>query len=170
MTETHNRLGVGPKWALPTTLYFVVAVIAHYATYPRFVMTQLSPITFLIIGCSLVLLGSCMYAAAMVSLRRGFRTGALVTDGLYSVMRHPLYASSILLIIPGVVLSFRSWLLLPTPVVAYAAFRVFLHWEDDELHKRYGDAFVAYKNTTNALLPTPPRWLRDGGWGQRRKD
>ena len=170
MTETHNRLGVGPKWAIPTTLYFVVGVIAHYATYPRFIMTQASPITFLIIGISLVLLGSCTYAAALVSLRRGLRTGTLVTNGLYSITRHPLYASSILFIIPGVVLAFRCWLLLPTPIVAYGALRVYLHWEDDDLHKRYGDAFVAYKNTTNALLPTPPRWLRDGRPGQRRKD
>jgi protein-S-isoprenylcysteine O-methyltransferase Ste14 len=153
MPAKQNRLGVGPKWALPTTAYFVVAVIAHFAAYPRFVIAQVPFAACAAVGASLVAAGVCMYATAFVSLRRGLRKGTLVTHGLYAIMRHPLYASSIFLIIPGVTLAFRSWLLLPMPLVAYAAFRIFVSAEDDDLRERYGDAFLRYQQTTNALFP-----------------
>ena len=170
MTLKQNRLGVGPKWALPTTVYFVVAVIAHFAAYPRFVIAQVPLATCVVVGALLVTTGACMYAAASVSLRRGLRAEILVTHGLYAIMRHPLYASSIFLIIPGVALAFRSWLLLPMPLVAYAAFRIFVSAEDDDLHERYGDAFARYQETTNALFPTRPRWLCVSRAAQKRKE
>ena len=170
MTAKRNSLGVGPKWALPTTVYFVAAVIAHLTAYPRFVISPFSAATCAIVGASLVTMGACMYAAAWVSLRRGFWTGTLVTDGLYSVMRHPLYASSIFFILPGVALALRSWLLLPMPVVAYVAFRICLPAEDDDLHKKYGDGFTRYKNTTNALFPTLSRWRSASRSAQKRKE
>jgi len=170
MTGKRNRLGVGPKWALPTTLYFVAALLAHFAVYPRFVITGLSAATCAVVGASLVVIGACMYATALVSLRRGFRKGTHVTDGLYAVMRHPLYASSIFFIIPGVALALRSWLLLPMPVVAYVAFRICLSAEDDELHKQYGDDFARYRDTTNALFPTLPQWRSASRSAQKRKE
>jgi len=170
MTGKRNRLGVGPKWALPTVLYCVAALIAHFAAYPRFVIAPFSAATCAIVGASLVIVGACMYAAAWVSLRRGFETGTLVKDGLYAVMRHPLYASSIFFILPGVALALRSWLLLPMPVVAYVAFRICLSAEDDDLHKQYGDDFARYRNTTNALFPTLPRWRSASRSARKRKE
>ena len=85
-------------------------------------------------------------------------------------MRHPLYASSVFFILPGVALGFRSWLLLPLPVVAYVALRILLPAEEEDLHEQYGDDFDRYRNTTNALFPTPPRWLRDWGSARDRKE
>ena len=170
MTGKRNRLGVGPKWALPTVLYYVAALIAHFAAYPRFVIAPFSAATCAIVGASLVIMGACMYAAAWASLRRGFRTGTLVTDGLYAVMRHPLYASSIFFILPGIALVLRSWLLLPMPVVAYVAFRICLSAEDDDLHKQYGDDFARYRDTTNALFPALPRWRSASRSARKRKE
>ena len=170
MTGKRNRLGVGPKWALPTVLNYVAALIAHFAAYPRFVIALFSAATCAIVGASLVIIGAYLYVAAWVSLRRGFRTGTLVTDGLYAVMRHPLYASSIFFILPGVALALRSWLLLPMPVVAYVAFRICLSAEDDNLHKQYGDDFARYRDTTNALFPTLPQWRSASRSAQERKE
>jgi len=170
MTKKRNRWGVGLQWALPTTVYFVAAVIVHFSAYPRFAIAQLSPTACAGAGVPLILLGACTYAAAFVSLRRGLRKGTLVTHGLYAVTRHPLYASSILLILPGVALVFGSWLLLPMPVVAYVAFRVFLSAEEEDLHKQYGDDFARYRDTTNALFPTLPRWRSASRSAQKRKE
>ena len=170
MSGKRRQLGVGPKWALPTTVYCAAAVIVHFATYPQFVIAPLSFATCAIVGGLLAATGICVYAAAFVSLRRGFRKGTLVTDGLYAVMRHPLYASSIFFIIPGVALALRSWLLLPMPIVAYVAFRIWLPAEEDDLREQYGDEFDRYRNTTNALFPTLPRWLRARGSARKRKE
>jgi protein-S-isoprenylcysteine O-methyltransferase Ste14 len=170
MTVKRNNLGVGLKWALPTTVYFVGGVIAHLATYPRFVISQVSLAPCLIFGILLVTAGVSAYLAALMSLRRGLRSNALVTRGLYAIVRHPLYASSIFAIIPGVVLAFRSWLLLPMPVVAYVACRLVLQAEDDDLQARYGEQFSQYRQSTNALFPTQPPWLRCRIDGPKGKD
>ena len=161
MPEKRRKFVAGPKWALPTMVYFAVAVIVHIATYPRFEIAPLSFLTCAIVGALLAVIGICAYAAALVSLRRGLREGILVTHGLYAIVRHPLYASSILFIIPGAALMFRSWLLLPMPVVAYVAFRIFISVEEDDLREQYGDDFDRYRNTTNAVFPKP--------WGAARK-
>ena len=161
MPEKRRQFVAGPKWALSTTVYFTAAVIVHIATYPRFVIAPLSFSTCAIVGALLVVTGICAYAAALVSLRRGLRQGALVTRGLYAIVRHPLYASSILFVIPGIALVFRSWLLLPMPAVAYVAFRVFIPGEERDLREQYGEEFDRYRNTTNAVFPTP--------WGPARK-
>ena len=154
MIAKRNRLGVGLKWALPTAAYFIAAVSAHFAAYPQFLISQVSFATCLVVGALFIMAGVSMYLAGLVGLRNGLRSGSLVTHGLYAIMRHPLYASSIFFIIPGVALAFRSWLLLPMPVVAYAACRAFLPAEDDELLGRYGEQFSQYRQRTNAFFPT----------------
>jgi protein-S-isoprenylcysteine O-methyltransferase Ste14 len=169
MTVTRNRL-VGLKWALPTTVYFIVAVGAHFVTYPRFVIAQLSWATCLVVGALFVAAGVSMYLAALTNLRKGLRSRVLVTHGLYAIMRHPLYAASILLIIPGVALAVRSWLLLPMPVVAYVACRAVLPAEDDELLERYGKQFSQYRQRINALFPTRSQRLGGRSAGPKRKE
>jgi protein-S-isoprenylcysteine O-methyltransferase Ste14 len=170
MTAKREQSGVGLKWAVPTAGYFIAAVSAHFVTYPRFVISQVSLAACLVVGAFSVTAGVAMYLAALVYLRKGLRSGGLVTNGLYAIMRHPLYAASILLIIPGVALAFRSWLLLPMPVVAYVACRVVLPVEDDELLKRYGDQFLQYRQRTNALFPTRMQRLHGRNTGPERKD
>ena len=153
MPEKQREFVAGPKWALPTMVYFALAVIVHIATYPRFEIAPLSFYACVIVGASLVAAGICMYAAAVVNLRRGLRKGTLVTHGLYATVRHPLYASAILFIIPGIALAFRSWLLLPMPVVAYVAFRIFIPGEDRNLYEQYDEDFKLYRERTNAIFP-----------------
>lgn len=163
-------MGVGFKWALPTTVYFVAAVIMHAAAYPRFVIVQAPFATFMIVGALFVAAGVSLYLTALMSLRKGLRSRILVTDGLYAFMRHPLYAASIFFIIPGVAFAFRSWLLLPMPVVAYVICRAVLPAEDDELLDRYGEQFLRYKQKTNALFPTQLQQLRVRNAGSNRKE
>jgi len=163
-------MGVGLKWALPTAAYFILAVPAHFIAYPKFVISQVSFATSLVVGALFVAAGVSMYLTALVSLRKGLRSGGLVTHRLYAIMRHPLYASSIFFIIPGVALAFRSWLLLPMPVVAYVACRVVLPAEENELLKRHGERFSRYMQSTNALFPTRPQRLHGRAAVTRRKD
>ena len=170
MTAKRNRLGVGLKWALPTAAYFAVAVSMHYATYPRFVISQASSSVCLIAGLLLFAMGVSVYLAALVNLWAGLRSGGLVTHGLYAIMRHPLYAASIFLVIPGVAIAFRSWLLLLMPLVAYVACRAVLPAEEGELLDRYGDQFMQYRRRTNALFPLRLPWLCSQDNGAKRKD
>ena len=46
-------------------------------------------------------------------------------------------------------------LLLMTPLVAYAAFKLLIHEEDDYLGRRFGPAYLEYRKTVNELIPLP---------------
>jgi len=157
MPEKQRQFVAGPKWGLITMICFSVAVIVHIVTYPRFEIASLSFFTCAIVGVLFVVTGICVYAVAFVSLQRGLRKGTLVTSGMYAIVRHPLYASSILFIIPGAALAFRSWLLLPMPAVAYTAFRIFIPGEERGLSEQYGEEFRLYRERTNAIFPVPRR-------------
>lgn len=170
MAARRTWLGVGPKWAVVTAAYFVVALGTHVWAYPRFAIAQVPFAACLTVGALFVLAGAALYATSLRALRRGLRRGELVMRGPYAVMRHPLYASGVLLIVPGVALACCSWLLLPMPAVAYVACRVVLPAEENELLKRHGERFSRYMQSTNALFPTRPQRLHGRAAVTRRKD
>jgi len=87
------------------------------------------------------------------TLRRAFRERRLVTDGYYAYCRHPVYALS-LVWISGIMMVFRSWLLLIVPVVAYVAMKLLIEKEERFLEEEFGEAFLDYKKKVNPLFPT----------------
>jgi len=153
MAGAWTRLGAGPKWAFPTVVYFATAISVHFVRYPQFVIRLVPRAGCATVAGLLLAVGAAVYAWAMLNLRRGLRGGTLVTCGPYSLVRHPLYAASILFILPGVALLLRSWLLLPMPAVAYIGARIFIAAEERGLRRRFGEAFEEYRTRTNALVP-----------------
>jgi protein-S-isoprenylcysteine O-methyltransferase Ste14 len=76
----------------------------------------------------------------------------LIKEGIYSIVRHPLYFSGIL-ILSGTNLYFQntwSWLavLLVFIVTLYR-----IPMEDKRLEERFGKEFIAYKEQTKSLIP-----------------
>jgi protein-S-isoprenylcysteine O-methyltransferase Ste14 len=145
--------GAGPKWGLVSAPYLAAAIAAHVVAYPRFVISRVPYPALVIAGSLLTATGVCIYVAAAVELRKGIRKGRLVTTGLYSFVRHPLYAAGIFFITPGVALLSQSWLLVPMPLLMYVGFRIFVPAEDKALLERFGDAFGEYRDKTNPMFP-----------------
>ena len=147
-------LGVGPKWGLASALCFALAVLGHVLSFPRFVIV-LPPddLSLVIVGSLLIVAGASFYFVAARDLRKGLTEGNLVTTGLYSLVRHPLYASNILFVVPGIALLCKSWLLLCVPLFMYGAFRLFIPAEDRYLLKQFGRQFEEYRDKTNAVFP-----------------
>lgn len=84
---------------------------------------------------------------------------ALVTTGILSYVRHPLYSGLILI-------SLGYWLYLPnwTNLVTVASWWLYLPlgiWlEEKKLVKRHGMAYAEYKKRVPALVPSPRRILK----------
>ena len=98
-------------------------------------------------------MGAAIYAKALRTFNAGYGKGELVTEGAFSIVRHPIYATWIWLIIPGFVLFFRSWLLLAVPLVAYAGFKAFIHEEDEYLQRKFGQFYLKYRFRVKELFP-----------------
>ena len=85
----------------------------------------------------------------------GFNKGKLVTTGIFSVVRNPIYAAWILFILPGIMMFFQSWLMLATSLVTYIVFKAFIREEEQYLEKTFGQAYLDYKSKVNELFPFP---------------
>ncbi len=79
--------------------------------------------------------------------------GALVTDGLYTYVRHPQYTALFLLIVSLLVQwpALLSWLMAPVLFVTYLRLA---RREEREMIKKFGDLYLAYRSVTPSFLPS----------------
>ncbi|MGH9803645.1 MAG: methyltransferase family protein [Candidatus Acidiferrales bacterium] len=84
-----------------------------------------------------------------VTLQEGHR---LVTDGIYGVIRHPIYLR-LLLVSLGLPLVFRSRLCLPLLILGalFAGYRI--SREEKLLAESFGEPYLAYRKRTRGIIP-----------------
>jgi protein-S-isoprenylcysteine O-methyltransferase Ste14 len=81
----------------------------------------------------------------------------LVVRGLYRYGRNPMYIS-VLLVLFGESVLFRSWTLCRYALVVWAFFHLFVFlYEEPTLRGKFGDSYVDYCKRVNRWLPRPPR-------------
>jgi protein-S-isoprenylcysteine O-methyltransferase Ste14 len=153
-----TRCGIGPKFSIITVLFGVLTGWLTHLSPNRFVITFIPYWVLVVIGFVLLMVGTILYVYSLWTFNRGYRKGELVTDGPYSVVRHPIYAAWILLICPGVVLFFSSWLMFLVPLVAYICYEAWIHKEDDYLKYKFGSAYLNYWSKVNAIFPKWGFW------------
>jgi protein-S-isoprenylcysteine O-methyltransferase Ste14 len=145
--------GVGPLLASISLAYLAFAVILH-SKYPDIMLMTRDPhIVFPIAGTVLIACGVAMWALGFRIIDKAFHEGELLTRGVYSIVRHPMYSGLIIFLAPGVALLCRSWALLTVPVFAYVAFKVLIKREEDYLEKKFGQAYLDYTARVNAIVP-----------------
>ena len=134
----------------------VHALVAAYMTdrRPDLFGIAIVPDPFLLVaGALLVCWGTWVYIRALRVLNRALSEEQLAVTGPFAYVRHPIYASWILLLLPGVALMCRSWLVLTATVVGYASFRVLIPREEAAVEARHGEDYRMYTATHNRLLP-----------------
>ena len=70
--------------------------------------------------------------------------GQLITTGPYAVVKHPLYTSVGLLVLPALGVLLGTWLGAIIGVAVYAGSRLFAPAEEAELRKTFGPEWEAY--------------------------
>jgi len=104
-----------------------------------------------IVGLAIAIPSFLLFIVARVQLGRAFsvqaRATALVTTGIYSRIRNPIYVFGGLLIAGLIVWAQRPWLLLVF-VVLIPLQIVRARKEADVLKAQFGDAYVEYKRKT----------------------
>jgi protein-S-isoprenylcysteine O-methyltransferase Ste14 len=83
----------------------------------------------------------------------------LITTGTYYLCCNPLYASIILMVIPGVSLMMNSWLVMTTSIVGYILLKIFIKSEYAEMEDFFGEDFRKYRNETLDFFPLPVKKL-----------
>jgi protein-S-isoprenylcysteine O-methyltransferase Ste14 len=71
-------------------------------------------------------------------------TRKLITNGPYSLVKHPLYTGVALLVFPWIGFLFNTWLGAFIGIIVYLGSRIFSLEEEEILSKTYGAAWVEY--------------------------
>jgi protein-S-isoprenylcysteine O-methyltransferase Ste14 len=106
---------------------------------------------FLLTVCSIGRLWALLYIS-------GKKTHEVVTDGPYSIVRHPLYLFSFIGAI-GIGLVSENILVLGTIVIFYLSYYpLTILSEEKHLTKKYGQVYIDYAKRTPRFLPKPSRY------------
>lgn len=105
----------------------------------------------MVVSSGLILLGFILLAVGWKEVYRG--EGALVTDGLYSQLRHPQYLGLILTVVAFLIMwpTLLTILLAPFLVGRYI---LLAREEDRELEGRFGEEFMRYKQSVPGFVPS----------------
>jgi len=102
---------------------------------------------FFWLGMVIGVLGILLLIVSNVA-KHGFgQTDQLVTKGVYSRIRHPMYFSLILIHV-GFPLGTGSFLTLSSVIIWIPLVMLWRYWEEDNLERKFGQKYSEYKKTT----------------------
>ncbi|MDR6567572.1 Protein-S-isoprenylcysteine O-methyltransferase Ste14 [Chitinophaga ginsengisegetis] len=112
------------------------------------------------IGLSVILLGMVLRFVAIAQLGRLFTVNVTIRkdhhikkDGLYSILRHPSYAGSLLSFL-GFGLSQNNWLGLAIVFIpVFVAFVYRMKIEEKVLSEKFGEEYTDYMKHTSRIIP-----------------
>jgi len=126
-----------------------------------------------IIGFALIAIGEAIRlagvaAAGTVTRRRSRTVQRLVTYGIFSWMRNPLYVGNFLIWMGFTVISGVLWFI-PIAIVLFAVeYTLIVRYEEGVLESIFGAEYLQYKARTSRWMPRPPS-VRESGehhWGE----
>ena len=152
-------------YGFPLTIYLLTAILGRTPFPDPFAHSSGNLIASLLglgewWGGLFMALGGAIIVVAVVVVASSWRRihdadgEKLVTDGLYSVVRHPQYTGLMLGILGALVQWPTLITLLMAPVLVFTYYRL-ARREERGLEKRFGEEYAAYRARTPMLLP---RW------------
>jgi uncharacterized membrane protein len=105
-----NFMGIGPKVGVIVLPWLAIAIFLTMKFKSSFAyFADINRIMFFS-GLAIVIAGSILYFLTIPALLKGLKNTKLITNSTYYLCCNPLYASIILLIIPGVYLMIHGLL------------------------------------------------------------
>jgi protein-S-isoprenylcysteine O-methyltransferase Ste14 len=138
--------GAAPKIAIPTIIYMFIAIYVDKLKYPLFKISLDNYSTLVVIGVIMVIIGVSMVIAVQGKLRKSFYSGLLMQDGLYKVLRNPMYDAYLIFVFPGLSLLLNSWLVMTTFIVNFILLQIFIREEYRYLDNKFGVEYKSYLN------------------------
>jgi len=156
--STENTLpsyGVGPYLIIPMVVISTLSVILSFNGFiPVYSFESLN---WLLIILAIVLVVDAAFlwiAAVRISkIDDRIKNGELVTDGVYALVRHPIYSAWLQLCIALVLFS-QNLLLLVLPIIFWIILSIAMaKTEEKWLMEKFGNDYVLYCQTTNRFIP-----------------
>jgi protein-S-isoprenylcysteine O-methyltransferase Ste14 len=107
-------------------------------------------------------------AAGTVTRRRSRNVQRLVTYGIFSWVRNPLYVGNFLVWMGFAVISGVLWFIPVAAVIFAIEYTLIVRYEEGVLETIFGQEYLAYKQRTPRWFPRPPSVKETGEhhWGE----
>ncbi len=153
MKEKLSRWGVGPVFASLSIGYGIITLAITRYFQPVFQIDFVASRYLAILGVLLILIGVPFFIISVKTVTRAYNANKLVTDGIFQCCRHPLYASWVVFIVPGIGFLTHSWIVFTTPIFMYFVLQRLVKKEEIYLESIYGSDYRDYKSKVPCIIP-----------------
>lgn len=136
-------VGSGDKIMLLTSPFLIVGLVLNILR-PSLFSVGGPPTALKVLSAIILIPGVVLWLWSVVLVLTRVPRGELITWGPYALVKHPLYTSVALLVLPWVGFLFNTWLGVLVGLVLYVASRLFAPEEERALAKTFGAAWDAY--------------------------
>ena len=138
-------VGSGDRIGLLTLPFLLIGLILNII-FPSAFHIGGPPTALKVIFIILLIPGVTIWIWSVVLILTKVPKKELITNGPYSLVKHPLYTGVALLVLPWIGFLFNTWLGVLIGIVLYIGSRVFAPKEEAELSKTFGTAWDEYCN------------------------
>lgn len=126
------------------TLPFLVAGLILNIMFPSWFSVGGPPLALKVLSIVALVPGVAIWMWSVVLILTRVPKQELITDGPYSLVKHPLYTAVALLVLPWVGFLFNTWLVAAIGIVLYVASRLFAPEEERGLSETFGATWDEY--------------------------
>ena len=136
-------VGSGDRIGLLMAPFLIVGVLLNLR-YPSFFAVGGPPTALSVASVIVLVPGLVAWIWSVVFILRHVPRDELITNGPYAVVKHPLYTSVALLVLPWAGFLLDTWLGLALGLVLYAGSRLFAPAEEEALSRAFPEQWEAY--------------------------
>jgi len=138
-------IGSGDKIGLFTLSFFLIGLALNMISPSFFAIVSPSPI-LKTISVIILIIGIMVWAWSVILVLINVPKKKLITNGPYSLVKHPLYTGVAFLVLPWAGFLFNTWLGALAGVGLYIGSRIFSPQEEETLSATFGTAWSEYSN------------------------
>ncbi|WP_019124357.1 methyltransferase family protein [Peptoniphilus grossensis] len=150
--------GVGPIYVITCLILTIGGIYLHLKGYLYRGELGEGKIIFFIGGILSILLGIYLWVQAVIveKINKSVKEKKLITSGVYSIIRNPVY-SAFIFIFTGILLLTANYILLILPFIFWIFLTILMkNTEEKWLKNEFGKEYEIYLKEVNRVIP----WIR----------
>lgn len=147
--------GVGPIYVISCIIITIGGILLDYYKFLELGKIPKAKIFMSVIGILLIIYGITLWIKSVLFQRIAdeIKSGHLVTDGVYSIVRNPIY-SAFTFILTGILLFTFNLFLLTLPFIFWTYLTLLMKFTEEKwLIEKFGEEYIEYCKKVNRIIP-----------------
>ncbi len=152
-SKTLPIYGVGPIYVISCLILTIIALILN--CYKIIPVLKFLDLFMIILGILFIIIGAILWLSAVLltQIDRKIKEGKLITTGIYSIVRNPIY-SAFLFIFIGIIFLVNNIYLLVLPITFWIYLTILLKLTEEKwLKDKFTDEYDRYSKNVNRVIP-----------------